>query len=62
MDAPRIDYFMIDMHNNWDDKVFQTKHGTQWDMVDFHREWFRRDLNGFQDIWALPVLGDGTTT
>jgi hypothetical protein len=40
-------------------KVSQAKHGTQWDRVDFHKEWFRgRDLDGFQDIWALPVSRD----
>jgi hypothetical protein len=32
----------------------------EWDRVDFHKEWFRGgDLNGFRDIWALPVSRGG---
>jgi hypothetical protein len=50
---------MNDKNNNPGNyKVSQTKHGTQWDRVDIHKEWFGGgDLNGFRDIWALSVSG-----
>jgi hypothetical protein len=41
-------------YNQGEFKVFQSNHGTQWDKVDFYKEWFRGgDLNTIQDIWAF---------